>query len=288
MASVTQPLVNGKGTAAVLNLIATTAPSAQATSDLVGTLRDDVIPKATKGADMEVYVGGTTAGNVDLADEIGRKLPQTIAVVIGLSFILLVLAFRSLVIPLTAAVMNVLSIGAAFGVLTAVFEKGFLLSVIGLDHTVPIVSYVPLMMFAVLFGLSMDYEVFLISHMKEAWDTLRDNRAAVVEGVATTGTVITAAALIMISVFFAFIINGDPVVKQFGVGMGVAILIDATLVRRMLVPAVMVLLGNSNWWFPRWLGWVPNLSIEGTEWFREHDAAAAAAAEQTEEDRVGV
>jgi RND superfamily putative drug exporter len=223
---------------------------------------------------MKVYVGGSTAGNVDLAEEISNALPRTIAVVIGLSFILLVLAFRSLVIPLTAAVMNVLSIGAAFGVLTAVFEKGFLLDVIGLEHTVPIVSYVPLMMFAVLFGLSMDYEVFLISHMQEAWGRLRDNRAAVIDGVTTTGTVITAAALIMISVFFAFIINGDPVVKQFGVGMGVAILIDATLVRRMLVPALMVLIGKANWWFPHWLRWVPNLSIEGEEWFRQRDELA--------------
>jgi RND superfamily putative drug exporter len=281
--SVTQPLVNGKGTAAVMNLIATTSPSDQKTSDLVDTLRDEVIPKAVKGADMEVYVGGTTAGNVDLAEEIGNALPRTIAVVIGLSFLLLVLAFRSLVIPLTAAVMNVLSIAAAFGVLTAVFEQGFLLDLVGLEHTVPIVSYVPLMMFAVLFGLSMDYEVFLISHMQEAWGRLRDNRAAVVDGVATTGTVITAAALIMISVFFAFIINGDPVVKQFGVGMGVAILIDATLVRRMLVPAVMVVIGKANWWFPTWLGWLPNLSIEGEEWFRRRDALADELAEREAE-----
>jgi RND superfamily putative drug exporter len=272
--SVSQPLVNNNGKAAVLNLIAKTSPSDQKTSDLVDTLRDDVIPKAIKGEDMKVYVGGSTAGNVDLAEEISNALPRTIAVVIGLSFILLVLAFRSLVIPLTAAVMNVLSIGAAFGVLTAVFEKGFLLDVIGLEHTVPIVSYVPLMMFAVLFGLSMDYEVFLISHMQEAWGRLRDNRAAVIDGVTTTGTVITAAALIMISVFFAFIINGDPVVKQFGVGMGVAILIDATLVRRMLVPALMVLIGKANWWFPHWLRWVPNLSIEGEEWFRQRDELA--------------
>jgi RND superfamily putative drug exporter len=274
VANVSQPLVNGNGKAAVLNLIATTSPSAEKTSDLVDTLRDDVIPKSTQGEDMQVFVGGSTAGNVDLAEEIGNALPRTIAVVIGLSFILLVLAFRSLVIPLTAAVMNVLSIAAAFGVLTAVFEQGFLLDIVGLDHTVPIVSYVPLMMFAVLFGLSMDYEVFLISHMQEAWGRLRDNRAAVIDGVTTTGTVITAAALIMISVFFAFIINGDPVVKQFGVGMGVAILIDATLVRRMLVPALMVLIGKANWWFPTWLRWVPNLSIEGEEWFRHRDELA--------------
>jgi RND superfamily putative drug exporter len=275
---VSQPLVNNSGKAAVLNLIATTSPSAQKTSDLVDTLRSDVIPKATKGADMDVYVGGSTAGNVDLAEEISDALPRTIAVVIGLSFLLLVLAFRSLVIPLTAAAMNALSIAAAFGVLTAVFEQGFLLDLVGLEHTVPIVSYVPLMMFAVLFGLSMDYEVFLISHMQEAWGRLRDNRAAVIDGVTTTGTVITAAALIMISVFFAFIINGDPVVKQFGVGMGVAILIDATLVRRMLVPALMVLIGKANWWFPSWLRWVPNLSIEGEEWFRQRDERADALA----------
>jgi putative drug exporter of the RND superfamily len=185
-------------------------------------------------------------------------------------------AFRSVVIPLTAGLMNLVSIGAAFGVVTAVFEKGTLLSVVGLESEVAIVSFVPLMMFAILFGLSMDYEVFLISHIREAWNRTGDNRQAIVDGIANTGRVITSAALIMVSVFFAFIINGDPTVKQFGVGMGVAVAVDATLVRCLLVPAVMTVLGKSNWWFPSWLDRiVPNFSIEGEEWFAERDRKAA-------------
>ena len=228
-------------------------------------------------ADLEAKggpdVGGTTAGSVDLAAEISGRLIITIAVVVCLSIVLLLLAFRSIVIPLTAGLMNLVSIGAAFGVVTAVFEKGWGVSIVGLDDAVPIVSYVPLMMFAILFGLSMDYEVFLITHIQEAWKKRPDNRAAVIAGVANTGRTITSAALIMVSVFFAFILNGDPTVKQFGVGMGVAVAVDATLVRCLLVPSVMVLLGRANWWFPRVLDRiVPNLSIEGDEWFRERDA----------------
>ena len=276
--SVTEPLVNSDGTAAVLSTTPTTAPSDRATADLVERLRDDTIPKATSGKDMTADVGGTTAGYVDLASEIGGRLIITIVVVVGLSFLLLMLAFRSLVIPLTAGLMNLVSIGAAFGVVTAVFEKGWGASLVGLDGEVPIVSFVPLMMFAILFGLSMDYEVFLMTHIREAWLEKGDNREAVITGVGTTGRVITSAALIMVSVFFAFIINGDPTVKQFGVGMGIAVAVDATLVRCLLVPAVMVLIGPANWWFPRVLDRiVPNFSIEGEEWFRERDAAAAAA-----------
>jgi RND superfamily putative drug exporter len=273
--SVSQPLVNSKGTAAILNITPKSAPSDRSTETLVNTLRDTTIPKATKGQKMSAYVGGTTAGYIDLASEISSRLIITIAVVVGLSFLLLVLAFRSLVIPLTAGIMNLISIGAAFGVVTFVFEDGHGAKLIGLDGAVPIVSYVPLMMFAILFGLSMDYEVFLMTHIREAWLRLHDNRAAVIHGVAHTGRVITSAALIMVSVFLAFVINGDPTVKQFGVGMAVAVAVDATLVRCLLVPAVMLVLGRANWWFPRWLDRiVPNFSIEGEEWFRERDAAA--------------
>ncbi|HXS45112.1 MAG TPA: MMPL family transporter [Solirubrobacteraceae bacterium] len=273
--SISQPLVNSKGTAAILNVTPKSAPSDRSTETLVNTLRDTTIPKATKGQKMSAYVGGTTAGYIDLASEISSRLIITIAVVVGLSFLLLVLAFRSLVIPLTAGIMNLISIGAAFGVVTFVFEDGHGAKLIGLDGAVPIVSYVPLMMFAILFGLSMDYEVFLMTHIREAWLRLHDNRAAVIHGVAHTGRVITSAALIMVSVFLAFVINGDPTVKQFGVGMAVAVAVDATLVRCLLVPAVMLVLGRANWWFPRWLDRiVPNFSIEGEEWFRERDAAA--------------
>ena len=282
--SVTQPLVNSDGTAAVLSTTPTTAPSDRATADLVERLRDDTIPKATAGKDMTADVGGTTAGYVDLAAEIGGRLIITIVVVVGLSFLLLMLAFRSIVIPLTAGLMNLVSIGAAFGVVSAVFEKGWGAGLVGLDGEVPIVSFVPLMMFAILFGLSMDYEVFLMTHVREAWLKHPDNRQAVITGIGTTGRVITSAALIMVSVFFAFVINGDPTVKQFGVGMGVAVAVDATIVRCLLVPAVMVLLGRANWWFPRVLDRiVPDFSIEGEQWFRERDAAAAAA--EAEEPR---
>jgi RND superfamily putative drug exporter len=279
VAKASQPLVNSSGSAAILNVTPTTAPSDEKTEQLVRRLRDDTIPRATKGADMTADVGGTTAGYVDLADEISSRLILTIAVVVGLSFVLLLLAFRSVVIPLTAGLMNLVSIGAAFGVVSAVFEKGWGIGLVGLDEPVAIVSFVPLMMFAILFGLSMDYEVFLMTHIKEAWERTHDNRQAIVDGVAHTGRVITSAALIMVSVFLAFVINGDPTVKQFGVGMAVAVAVDATLVRCLLVPAVMMVLGRSNWWFPHWLDrLVPNFSIEGDEWFRRRDAAAAAAA----------
>jgi len=287
--SVTQPLVNKDGTAAVLNLTPTTAPSDEATADLVTKLRDDTIPKATKGKNMSVDVGGQTAGYVDLASDISGKLIITIGVVVALSFLLLLLAFRSIVIPLTAGIMNLVSIGAAFGVVTAVFEKGWGASVVGLSGEVPIVSFVPLMMFAILFGLSMDYEVFLMTHIREHWLATGDNKQSVISGIATTGRVITSAALIMVSVFFAFILNGDPTVKQFGVGMGVAVAVDATVVRCLLVPAVMVLLGRANWWFPGWLDKiVPNFSIEGEQWFRDRDAAAAAQAAAEAEGREPV
>ena len=243
---VSEPLVNSKGTAAVLNVTPTTDPSDRATADLVQRLRDTTVPKAEQGNDMTVNVGGQTAGYVDLASEISSRLIITIAVVVALSFVLLVLAFRSIVIPLTAGLMNLVSIGAAFGVVTAVFEKGWGASLVGLEGSVPIVSFVPLMMFAILFGLSMDYEVFLMTHIREHWLGSGDNRQSVIAGVGTTGRVITSAALIMVSVFFAFILNGDPTVKQFGVGMGVAVAVDATLVRCLLVPAVMVLIGTGQ------------------------------------------
>jgi RND superfamily putative drug exporter len=278
--SVTEPLVNKDGTAAVLNLTPTTDPSDRATADLVQRLRDTTIPKAEKGSKMTVDVGGQTAGYVDLASAISNRLIVTIAVVVALSFVLLVLAFRSIVIPLTAGLMNLVSIGAAFGVVTAVFEKGWGAGLVGLPGDVPIVSFVPLMMFAILFGLSMDYEVFLMTHIREHWLASGDNKQSVISGIGTTGRVITSAALIMVSVFFAFILNGDPTVKQFGVGMGVAVAVDATVVRCLLVPAVMVLVGRANWWFPGFLDrTVPNFSIEGEEWFRERDAAAEAARE---------
>jgi putative drug exporter of the RND superfamily len=274
--SVSLPLVNKQGTSAVYTVIATTAPSAEATTNLVNTLRDDVIPKATKGQQMTANVGGTTAGYIDLATEISDHLLLVIAIVLALSFVLLLLAFRSLLVSLKAVVMNVLSILAAFGIVTYVFQHHWSATLIGLDETIPIVSYVPLMMFAILFGLSMDYEVFLMTHVRESWKETGDPHEAVVHGLASTARVITSAALIMVSVFAAFVINGDPVVKQFGLGMAAAVAVDATIVRCLMVPAVMSLLGRAGWWMPGWLDrHTPNLSIEGKEYFDEVDRASA-------------
>ena len=264
--SVSAAKVSSNGDVAVFTATPRSAPSSEATSDLVGELRDDVIPQALAGTRVRAYVGGTTAGYVDLAERIGDKLPQVIAVVVALSFVLLLAAFRSIVVPLTAALMNLLSVLASYGVLTAVFEKGWGAGLIGLDHPIPIESFVPLLMFAILFGLSMDYQVFLVSRIKECRRTARDEHEAVVEGLASSGRVITSAALIMVCVFTSFVLNGDPTVKQFGVGLAVAIAIDATVVRCLLVPAAMTLLGRANWWLPGWLERrLPRLGIESDD-----------------------
>jgi putative drug exporter of the RND superfamily len=265
--SVSQAKVDKTGTAAVFSVIPRTAPAAEATSNLVETLRDDTIPKATAGTGLTAYVGGTTASYIDLADRIGEKLPSVILIVVALSFLLLALAFRSILVPATAAVMNLLSVAAAYGVLTAVFEKGWGAELIGLDHAIPIVSFVPLLMFAILFGLSMDYQVFLVSRIHERFIALKeDNHEAVVEGLATSARVITSAALIMVCVFSSFILNGNPTVKQFGVGMAVAIAVDATVVRCLLVPSVMMILGKANWWLPRWVDRIlPRVGLESED-----------------------
>ena len=248
--SVSEPVLDKKGTTAILTAIPTTAPSDQATEDLVDDLRDNVIPKAVKGTDLDVSIGGQTAGYIDLAEKIGDKLPSMILIVVGLSFIVLMLAFRSILLPLKAAVCNLLSVGAAYGVVTFVFQEGHGAELLGLDGPVPIVSFAPLLMFAILFGLSMDYEVFLLTQIQEHWKEEGKPTKAVVDGLASTGRVITSAALIMVCVFTSFILNGDPTVKEFGVGLAVAIAIDATLVRCLLVPAIMVLMGKSAWWLP--------------------------------------
>ncbi len=264
--SVSQAKVDKTGTAAVFTVTPTTSPSSEATQNLVDDLRDDVVPAATKGRGLEAFVGGQTASYVDLADRITDKLPQVIIIVVALSFLLLMIAFRSIVVPLTAGLMNLLSVAASYGVLTAVFEKGWGTSIIGLDHSIPIVSFVPLLMFAILFGLSMDYQVFLLTRIKEHYAESGDNRTAVVDGLASSAWLITSAALIMVSVFGSFILNGDPTVKQFGVGLAVAIAIDATVVRCVLVPAVMEICGRANWWFPPRLDrTLPQLGIDSEE-----------------------
>ncbi len=280
VAAVTPVQIDKAGTTAYFNTIAKTGPAESATADLVGLLRSSTIPTAEQGTNMEAYVGGSTAGNVDLASQISDKLPLQILVVIALSFVLLILAFRTLVVPPQAAVMNLLSIGASYGVLTAIFQYGWLSGVIGLSGPVPIVSYVPLFMFAILFGLSMDYEVFLVSQIEEHVHAGEDNRDSVVSGLVTSARVITAAALIMVFVFGSFVLNGDPTIKQFGIGLAVAVALDATVVRCLLVPALMLLMGDRNWWMPGWLDRVvPHVSIEGAEFFVARDLAAAAKAE---------
>jgi RND superfamily putative drug exporter len=275
---VSPAVVDKSGSAASFSVIPTTAPSADATTDLVNDLRETVIPKADKGTTLTTYVGGQTASYIDLASRISDKLPLVIAVVIALSLILLLIAFRSIVVPVTSAIMNLLSVGASYGVLTFVFQEGHGASLIGVDGgATPIVSYVPLMMFAILFGLSMDYQVFLLSRMREHFQQSGDNHEAVVDGLAVSARVITSAALIMVAVYTSFILNGQPVVKEFGLGLAAAIAIDATIVRCVLVPSVMVLLGRSNWWLPRWLSRMPRIGIEGEEFFKARDAAAAPA-----------
>jgi len=278
VAAVSPPTVDEKGTVAVFTAISSSAPWADETVDVVEELRETTIPKALASTSAAAYVGGQTAGYIDLATQIGDKLPLMIAIVVGLSFVVLLVAFRSLLVPLKAAAMNLLSVAAAYGVVTAVFQLGWGSGLIGLDHSIPIVSFVPLLMFAILFGLSMDYEVFLLTQMREHFKQHGDERRAVIEGLANTGRVITSAAAIMVCVFVSFVLNGNPVVKEFGVGLAVAIAIDATLVRCLLVPAIMVLLGKRAWWLPGWLGrLVPRVSIEGEDFFARRDDAAPAA-----------
>ena len=240
--------------------------------------------RRSKGRRRQSYVGGQTAGYIDLADQIADKLPLMIAVVVVLSFLVLLMAFRSVLVPIKAAAMNLISVAASYGVVTAVFQLGWGSSLIGLDHPIPIVSFVPLLMFAILFGLSMDYEVFLMTQMKEHYVEYGDPRRAVVEGLANTGRVITSAAAIMVCVFASFVLSGDPVVKEFGVGLAVAIAIDSTVVRCLLVPAVMELMGKWAWWMPGWLDRiVPRISIEGEEYF---DRATPRCRRHTEGRRV--
>jgi putative drug exporter of the RND superfamily len=270
-----EPTLDKQNTVAVFTVLSESEPWADKTVNLVEDLRETTIPQALKGTEASSYVGGQTAGYIDLASQIADKLPLMIAIVVALSFFVLLIAFRSLLVPIKAAAMNLLSVAAAYGIVTAVFQLGWGSSLIGLDHAIPIVSFVPLLMFAILFGLSMDYEVFLLTQMKEHFEETGDAKRAVVEGLANTGRVITSAAAIMVCVFTSFVLNGDPVVKEFGVGLAVAIAIDSTLVRCLLVPAVMVLLGKRAWWLPRWMDRIiPHVSIEGEEYFAKKDAEA--------------
>jgi RND superfamily putative drug exporter len=253
IADVMPPQVNPAAGVATLVAFPTTGPQDDATVETIERLRADVFPAVIGGSPAKAHVGGQTASLADVANRVGDRLPLFIGAVILLSVLLLTLVFRSVVVPLKAALMNLLSIGASFGVMVMVFQWGWGADLIGLETTVPILPFIPMFMFAILFGLSMDYEVFLLSRIREEYLDTGDNDASVVRGIATTGRVITSAALIMISVFLSFVLGDDPSTKMFGLGLATAVFVDATIVRLILVPAAMKLLGDANWWLPTWL-----------------------------------
>lgn len=264
--AVSPPEINAAGNTALITVIPTTKPQAQATSDLVQRLRSTTLPEATARAGAKALVGGPTAGFIDQSDRISSRLLWFIGAVVMLSFLLLMTVFRSILVPLEAALLNLLSIGAAYGVVVAVFQWGWGRSLIGLHEAVPITSFVPMMMFAILFGLSMDYEVFMLSRIREEYHRGHSNIDSVTEGLAATAKVITAAALIMVSVFLGFVVSDDPVVKMMGIGLATAVAVDATIVRMVLVPSIMALVGDRNWWLPTWLDrLLPHLDIEGED-----------------------
>ena len=261
VAFATDALVNPDSDTAVITVFPTTSPQEPETEELVHRLRDEVLPAAT---DADVYVTGNTAGYIDISERLGARLPWFIGAVVGLSFLLLMLVFRSIVVPLKAAVMNLLSIGGAYGVVVAVFQWGWGNELIGVESTVPISPFLPMIMFAILFGLSMDYEVFLLSRVREEFVRSQDSHQSVVDGLAATARDNTSAALIMISVFSAFLLTPDVEVKMFAVGLTVAVLVDASVVRMIFVPSSMALMGDANWWVPAWLDRVlPVIDIEG-------------------------
>jgi putative drug exporter of the RND superfamily len=271
VASAGSPLVNKASTTAVISVVPTTRPQAVATTDLVKRLRNDVLPKEH----VTTYVTGTTASSVDFTSRIVSRLLWLILAVIAISFVLLTMAFRSIVIATKAAILNLLSIGAAVGVIVAIFQWGWGKSLIGLPTTLPIPAYVPMLVFCIVFGLSMDYEVFLLSRIHEAWIVTKDAQRSVAIGIGATARVITTAAAIMVLVFGSFVLNTQPTIKMLSIGMAFAVLIDASLVRMVLVPAIMTLLGKHAWWMPRWMEpIVPRLHLE--------ESAQTAAADEKE------
>ena len=256
--------VNAGAGVATLVVFPRSAPQDDATIDTIDRLRSAVFPSVLRNSPATAHIGGQTATFSDLGNRVTDRLPAFIAAVVLLSFLLLILVFRSVVVPLKAALMNLLSIGSAYGVLVMVFQWGWGKSLIGLESTIPVVAFIPMFMFAILFGLSMDYEVFLLSRVREEYLVTGDNDSSVLHGIASTAKVITSAALIMIAVFLGFVLSPDPVTKMMGLGLATAILVDATIVRMILVPATMKLMGNANWWIPRWLDRVlPMIDIDG-------------------------
>ncbi|MFF5140086.1 MMPL family transporter [Streptomyces sp. NPDC013157] len=263
VASVVAAPIRPGSTVGIVQVFPTTSPQAKETSDLIDHLRDDVVPAAEKGTSLKVYVGGSTAIFDDFASVLSGKLPLFIAVIVVLGGLLLLLAFRSLLIPVTAAVMNLLAAGASFGVLVAVFQWGWGSDSLGLGRAGPVEAFLPVMMISILFGLSMDYQVFLVSRMHEEWVHTKDNARAVRVGQVETARVITAAAAIMVCVFIAFVFGGQRTIAEFGIGLASAVALDAFILRTILVPAAMHLFGNANWWLPAWLDRrLPHLSVD--------------------------
>ena len=260
---VAEPITGPSGAATLAILTPTTGPQDEATATLLHELREDVIPAAVAGTPLQVHLGGQTAAGIDFAEVISRRLPIFIGAVLALSFLLLLVVFRSVLVPLKAVLMNLLSIGAAYGVLVAVFQWGWAGELLGVSGQAPIEPWAPMMLFAIVFGLSMDYEVFLLSAVRETYDETGDNASAVASGLAATGRVITAAAAIMVCVFASFVLSDVRELKLIGLGLAVAVAVDATIVRVVLVPATMELLGKANWWLPRWLDrLLPDVSVE--------------------------
>ena len=264
VAAVSPPRFNQDEDAAVLQVIPSTSPQDSATTDLLSRIRDDIAPPVEQSSGIDASVGGATASQMDLSQAIADKLPMFVMIVVGLSLVLLMVVFRSIAIPIKAGLMNVITIAATLGVVTFVFQDGHLASLLGIETTAPIESMLPLFLFAIIFGLSMDYEVFLVSRMHEEWDKTHDNSYAVRHGLALTGKIVFAAALIMISVFGSFLLGEDRTIKMFGLGLASAILFDALIVRLILVPSIMHILGRANWWMPSGLSRrLPKLSVEG-------------------------
>jgi RND superfamily putative drug exporter len=284
VAAVSPPIASPNADAAVLTLTPQASPQDAATTELLSVLRDDVVPDALAGTDLSVVVGGITASYVDQTNSISARLPLFIAAVIVLSFLLLLAVFRSVLVAAKAAVLNLLSIIAAYGVVAYAAEGGWFGQLFGITTPTPIPAFIPMMMFAILFGLSMDYEVFLLSRVREEYLRTGDNATAVADGLAATAKVITAAALIMTAVFGAFILDDQIFLKIIGIGMAAAVVIDATIIRLVLVPSTMELLGDKNWWMPQWLDRIiPHLDIEGT-----HAVSPEPAAITTEPELVSV
>lgn len=283
VASVSPVTYNNSGDTAFVTVVPTSSPQSQKTSALVDRLRTDVLPHAEENTSLRAHVGGVTAGYDDFAQIIIGKLPLFIGVVIGLGCLLLLLAFRSIGIPLKAAAMNVAAVASSFGVVIAIFQWGWGSELLGLGSAGPIEPFLPVIMVSVLFGLSMDYQVFLVGRMYEEWLETGDNRRAVRVGLAETSRVINSAAVIMISVFLAFVLSGDRVIAMFGIALAAAVALDAFVLRTLLVPALMHMLGGANWWLPRWLERrLPRISIEPPECWETH--ARISGARSSEDD----